>query len=191
MIAIEGVSRSGVYGMLAELFIRPPDAELVGALLPDAGPEEVDLLGAEFTEAFRGLRRESPPPPYESVYREGVLFGETTRKVLEAFRSFDVEPRTTYEGEPPDHIAFELDFMRHLCALEEGAAGTDELRPLLEAERTFLRDHPMAWIGDLQREMESMEDAPFYSELVSFTSEWMASDLERLTSMLGHEGGSE
>jgi TorA maturation chaperone TorD len=187
MMAEVDSSRDEVYGMLAELFIKPPDAAMLSTLLPTTMTVDVDALGAEFTEAFRGLRQGSPPPPYESLYREGVLFGETTQQVIESYKSYDVEPTGVLAGEPPDHIAFELDFMRHLIGLEVEAKDEGELLPLLMDEREFLEGHLLAWIDDLGAKLESLEGSGFYRQIVAFAREWMESDrqhlLDRLTSM--------
>jgi TorA maturation chaperone TorD len=189
MIAEADGPRDQVYGMLAELFIRPPDEETVSTLLPDAESIDIDLLGAEFTEAFRGLRRDSPRPPYESLYREGVLYGESTQQVVRSYSSYDVEPTGSYEGEPPDHIAFELDFMRHLCALEREAVDDEALTSILDAERRFLEGHILPWIGVLEREVQGMEGSGFYGEVTSFTSNWVDEDHRRVTERLMAVGG--
>jgi TorA maturation chaperone TorD len=167
-------TRDEVYGMLAELFIHPPDEEMASLLLE--GPVDVEALAVEFTTLLRGIRETSPPPPYESLYREGVLNGETTMDVVDAYRAFDVQPALGFEGEPADHISFELAFMRHLCLKEAEAGDEAELGRVLEAERTFLGSHLTTWLGGLRGKLEEADGSSFYYELAVFTNEWVESD---------------
>jgi TorA maturation chaperone TorD len=187
MMAGADGDRDGVYGMLAELFIRPPDRETVSSLLDI--DVDIDALASEFTDLLRGLRRSSPPPPYESLYREGVLHGECTSDVLEAYRTFDVHPARSLEGEPPDHISLELDFMRHLCTMESDARDDKELRAILETEQRFLKDHLGTWVGDLWREIERADPSGFYSEVAAFTSRWVDEDRRRVEERMRAMGG--
>ncbi len=167
-------TRDEVYGMLAELFIRPPGEDMASRFVQ--GAVAVDTLAVEFTTLLRGIRDTSPPPPYESLYREGVLNGDCTMDVMDAYRAFDVRPVDDLEGEPPDHISFELDFMRLLCT-REGEARTDaELLAILEAEGRFLSSHLTTWAGRLREEIEQADTTGFYSELAAFTDRWIETD---------------
>jgi TorA-specific chaperone len=185
MMAEVEASREEVYGMLAELFIRPPNEAVVTSLLGEGHDVNLDVLAAEFTELLRGLRKTSPPPPYESLYREGVILGETTTQVLKSYHAFGIHPTDGLEGEPPDHISLELDFMRHLVALEGDAGSVEELRSILEAEDRFLEDHLCAWVGGLQERIADNDGSGFYSRVASFTSGWVADDLLRVQRRLG------
>jgi len=181
----DAVSREGTYGMLAELFSRPPREEEVVHLLGEDSGLDADELAADFTDLLRGLRSTSPAPPYESFHREGVLVGKSTDQVLGTYRSFGVGRGEAMEGEPADHIALELDFMRHLCALEASAEGPGEVRRLLEAQEGFLSEHLARWVDDLRDGIAAGDRTGFYTRVASLTSEWVASDLELLRERLG------
>ncbi len=185
MMSRVGGSRDETYGMLAELFIRPPDGALVEILLGEGADVDVETLAVEFTQLLRGLRQSSPPPPYESLYREGVIQGETTQRVLEAYHAFGVHPDSTLEGEPADHISLELDFMRHLVTLEDEAGSAEELRTILEAEAEFLGEHLCRWVGGLRERIEVQDGTGFYSSVASFTDGWVADDRRRVRQRLG------
>jgi TorA maturation chaperone TorD len=181
MSGVDG-PREEVYGMLARLFIRPPDEALVESLMGEDAEVDAELLGVEFTELLRGIRQTSPPPPYESLYREGIIQGEATQRVMEAYRAFGVHPEGT--GEPADHISLELDFMRHLVTLEGGAESAGELRRILRAEDEFLGEHLCRWVAALRERIEAQDGTGFYSSVASFTSGWVVDDRRRVRERL-------
>ena len=71
-------------------------------------------LEQEFTRLFLGPGR-PVAHPYESVYREGRMMGETT---LDVRRRLAEEGLTANGQRLPDHVAIELAFMAHLTARE-------------------------------------------------------------------------
>ena len=185
MMSEVGGSREEIYGMLARLFIRPPDEAMVESLLGEGAELDAETLAVEFTELLRGLRQTSPPPPYESLYREGVIQGETTHQVLEVYHAFGVHPAGTLEGEPADHISLELDFMRHLVTLEGGAGTAEELRTILQAEDEFLGEHLCRWVAGFGERIEVQDVTGFYSSVASFTDGWVVDDRRRVQLRLG------
>lgn len=184
MMSEVGGPREEIYGMLARLFIRPPDEGLVEFLLGKDAEVDAETLAVEFTELLRGIRQTSPPPPYESLYREGVIQGETTQQVKEAYHAFGVHPAVSLEGEPADHISLELDFMRHLVTLEGDAGSAEELRTILQAEDEFLGEHLCLWVAGLHERIEVHDGTGFYSSVASFTNGWVVDDLQRVRDRL-------
>lgn len=182
-------NRDEIYGMLAELFIQPADERTVATLLGDDADVDMDVLAGDFTDLLRGLRPFSPPPPYESLYREGVIHGRATSEVMEIYARYGVEPTTTLGGEMPDHISLELDFMRHLCTLEGGSSSEDEIRTLLEAQEEFLDEHLTRWVGNLQERIERDDQTGFYSKVAAFTNDWVTEDHQRVRGRLETMGG--
>ncbi len=180
-------SREEVYGMLARLFIRPPDETTVRSLMGDDAELDTETVAVEFTELLRGIRQTSPPPPYESLYREGVISGETTDQVLEVYHAFGVHPDGTLEGEPADHISLELDFMRHLVTLEGNAGTAKELQTILKAEAKFLGEHLCQWVGGFHERIAVQDGTGFYSSVASFTDGWVEDDRRRVQLRLGAE----
>ena len=60
---------------------------------------------------------------FESIYKEGRLFQESTFQIARLYREAGLE----WVGEfqlPPDHIAMELEFMAYLCFCEAEAVRT-------------------------------------------------------------------
>ncbi|PKN24917.1 MAG: hypothetical protein CVU64_21090 [Deltaproteobacteria bacterium HGW-Deltaproteobacteria-21] len=63
---------------------------------------------------------------FESIYREGRLFQESTFQIARLYREAGLE----WVGEfqlPPDHIAMELEFMAYLCFCEAEAVRLGDL----------------------------------------------------------------
>lgn len=70
---------------------------------------EIEELQTEYTRLFVSSHPTLLCPPYESYYREGIVYGNASVEVREIYESHGL--RYTYEGEPPDYISVELDFL--------------------------------------------------------------------------------
>jgi len=76
----------------------------------DLGTLQLEELQAEYTTLFVNTCPTLPCPPYESFYREGVVYGNTVNEVLAIYRQKGLA-YVCQQGEPPDHISVELDFL--------------------------------------------------------------------------------
>lgn len=194
-------SRSRIYALLSTVFLRQPDLELVklyrtvSEMLVDLpginkvwgfmesrksnSAEDIVLeLSGSFTKLFRGMVP-TIPPPYESLYKGESLFGETTCRVLKRYNRYGLKLNEEYKGEPPDYLGFELDFMRLLCQREADAwenGDIEILRNLLDAEKSFLEEHLLTWVGRFQEVIEKYDDIGFYSGWYIFTLDWLDQD---------------
>ncbi len=132
-------------------------------------------LSVEFTRLFRGVKRVySPPPPYESVYIDGenLVWGESTAKVLEEYRRSGLDIHAKYKGEPPDHISFELDFMRFLCGKEAEAWKNEEQEgalSYLRLESSFLNEHLGRWVHIFCDRIIELDGTGFYRAVAKLT----------------------
>lgn len=141
--------------------------------------EEVEV---EYTRLFRGLKRGySPPPPYESVYREEEvrIFGEVTGVVRNQYRrqGFDLTPDQS--SEPSDHISIELEFMHLLCSKEAemmDARDDEAVSALRQAQREFLEEHLMTWTPSLRQDVEKFDRGGLFSGLLRFAEGWLDFD---------------
>jgi len=139
-------------------------------------------LASEFTRLFRGIRQGDIPPPYESVYREGVCFGKTTEQVVKEYTDFGVKPKEA--SEPPDHISLELGFMSYLCMKEADARRAnrcDEVLKVLKGERRFLEEHLLSWVGDFFKNVRESDRTGYYRAWVDLTEGWLLFDLKQLS----------
>ncbi|ADC64309.1 cytoplasmic chaperone TorD family protein [Ferroglobus placidus DSM 10642] len=66
-------------------------------------------LQTEYTRLFVSSYPTLKCHPYESFYREGLVYGESTVEVREIYESRGL--KYTYLSEPPDHVSVELEFL--------------------------------------------------------------------------------
>jgi len=169
--AASAEDRSRFFWWLAEWFLNPPSPEQLATLpspadaqapedamdrawlalamaKPDPDTLVTEEIGGEFTRLLGGIQEGlGPPPPFESVWQEDRLIGETTVAVIESYARAgfaDIHP----EAGPQDHLAVELKFLA-LLALREAecrqAGDADGARRRLDQQREFLRSHLAAW----------------------------------------------
>ena len=69
----------------------------------------LEELQTEYTRLFVTDFPTLTCPPYESYYREGSLYGNASIEVEDIYRDRGLE--YSFEGEPPDHISVELEFL--------------------------------------------------------------------------------
>ena len=70
---------------------------------------DLEELQVEYTRLFVSHHPTLLCPPYESYYREGIVYGNASVEVREIYESRGLS--YVYESEPPDHISVELDFL--------------------------------------------------------------------------------
>lgn len=115
--------------------------------------------------------------PAGSVPVEGLLWGPTTPRVLQAYRSagWDLPDRCPY---PPDHIALELEFYaRLLSCVRTGASD-------MERAREFFAGHLDAWAPTFFRKLARTSGLAFYQRVGRAGLRW--SDAERRAWGGGH-----
>jgi len=130
---------------------------------PDAGLEAMQV---EHTRLFVNAIPTVIAPPYGSVYLsgDGMLYGPSAEKARAFYREqgFDLAG----EGDIPDHLTFELEFLALLA--EEGRS---------EEEERFLQQHFRPWFPKFQARVLHEGRHPFYGVVVNlidfFTREEM------------------
>lgn len=73
------------------------------------GSVDLDKLQTDYTSLFVNSYPTLLCPPYESFYREGSVYGKAADEVVAIYQQHGLSYE--YEGEPPDHISVELDFL--------------------------------------------------------------------------------
>lgn len=178
----EEIARAELYGLLARLWLAPPDAALLQQFAvavtqaPDAGAHLEaswqDLVAAlrattesEAAEEHEGLFHGVGKPEvflYGSFYLAGFL----NEKPLAALRS-DLESlgltRDTTRGETEDHVSYVFEVMRYLIA------GDDARVCNLEQQRRFFRAHIQPWVLDLCDAVKAHPRARTWAALAAFT----------------------
>lgn len=191
--AASAEDRSRFFWWLAEWFLGPPDAERLASLpeadalddadgpqwhalaqaRPATAPSSLERLGVEFTRLFSGMQEGlGPPPPFESVWREDRLIGESTVAVIEAYAAAgfaDIDPAAG----PQDHLAVELKFIA-LLALREAEAwrsgDTDAARWRRGQQRDFLQGHLAAWAPRWVEAVAGQAREPLFAALAGLLS---------------------
>lgn len=161
----DAAGRSGLYAALARSFTYE------GAI---DGPLRIN--GYAFNEAFDPSVNEAACSLREGTYAGGdqsALFEELMR-----FYNFFGLGRNE-QGEMPDHICVELEFM-HFLNYQESQVGDDvtALESLHRAQRDFVERHLMRLVRGIRTRLQS--DNPACIELVSMVETFVNSDLARL-----------
>lgn len=155
--------RHQMYRFFSQLF-RYPDTELIetlnagraeeiGALVQTPCPDgmsgmELELLQQAYTELFIARQGGLTAPPYGSVYLdEGQLMGPSTLQVARQYQTWRLELEA--DGEPPDFLPTELEFLYFLVNEEISALSardTDRLAEVTGAQRYFLAELLLPWL---------------------------------------------
>jgi len=179
----EELQRAELYGLLARLWLAPPDAALFeqfsvavteapqpGAFLEAPWQElvaamrasSVDAAVAEFEALFVGIGKPDVLP-YGSQHLAGAL----NEKPLVALRSDLAElqlARDPAANETEDHVSFLFEVMRYLIA------GDDLAVCNLERQRRIFRAHLQPWVGtSLAEAVIAHPRARLYAALAAFT----------------------
>jgi TorA maturation chaperone TorD len=177
----EELARAELYGLLARLWMAPPEAALLaqfGVAVTEA--PESGLLEAPWQALVAALRATTPQAaadeydalfggvgkPEVFLYGSFYLAGFLNEKPLAALRT-DLSAlgltRDPSRGETEDHIAYGCEVMRFLIA------GDDIAVCNLEQQRRFFRGHLQTWVADLCDAVEAHPRALVWRELAQLT----------------------
>ena len=183
----EELERAELYGLLARLWLAPPDEALMqqfrvavtqapeaGALLEGPWQQLVEALRSTTVEAaaaehealFHGVGK-----PEVFAYASYYLTGFLNEKPLAALRHDLAALGLTRDAnslETEDHIAYLLEVMRYLIA------GDDVAVCNLEQQRRFFRTHLQTWVGALCDALATQPRAITWAAVAAFTREFMA-----------------
>lgn len=180
------LARAELYGLLASLWLGPPDAELMSrfAVAVTEAPEPgsflegpwqalvaamratpVDDAAAEYEALFMGLGR-----PEILLFGSFHLAGFLNETPLVSLRS-DLAAlglgRDERRYETEDHLAHEFEVMRYLIA------GDDLAVCNLEQQRRFFRSHLQPWVHKLCGAVTAHPKARLYTHVAGLTDAFM------------------
>jgi len=129
-------------------------------------------------------------PMYETEYAMDTIFAKTKELAdLNGFyRAFEVELGKDSQGERPDHVSIELDFMATLMIKEAYArneAWEDKVNVSLEARKKFLKDHIGRWGPTFLGLVNHKAEVEFYKVLSRSTMDLINKDLKDLNARPG------
>ena len=140
----------------------------IASYLSKVGAAAVGELEVDYSRTFigGGIDSYSAAYPYESVHvgRKRLMMQAARDEVLAIYSAYGLaKSGAMKEGE--DHIAYELEFLQVLCerSAETLRAGDEEAaESLLAAQRNFLDDHVLTWVGKLTAQMRHFSKTEFY-----------------------------
>jgi TorA maturation chaperone TorD len=180
------LARAELYGLLARLYWRAPDAALFEqfAVAVTAAREPGAFLEAPWQDLVAAMRSTAPAAagneydalfqgvgkPEVFLYGSYYLAGYTNEKPLIALRDDLAALGLTRDealGETEDHVACLFEVMRYLIA------GDDLAVCNLEQQRRFFRAHLQPWIERMCDAIEAHPGAALYRAVAGFTRAFM------------------
>lgn len=179
-------ARAELYGLLARLWLAPPDADLLqrfkvavtrapqaGALLEAPWGDlvaamratRVEAAAGEFAALFLGVGK-----PEVFAYGSFYLAGFLNEKPLAALRTDLARLGLTRDAahlETEDHIAYGFEVMRYLIA------GDDVAVCHLEQQRLFFRTHLQPWVESLCDAVQAQPRAVTWRAVAAMTRAFM------------------
>jgi TorA maturation chaperone TorD len=180
------LARAELYGLLARLWLAPPDAPLLQQfqVAVTQAPEQGAHLEAPWQALVAALRATSAPAaagehealfhgvgrPEVFLYGSYYLTGFLNEKPLAALRD-DLQrlglTRDATRGETEDHVAYLFEVMRYLIA------GDDVAVCNLEQQRRFFRAHLQTWIDKLCDAVDTQPRAATWRAVAGLTRAFM------------------
>jgi putative dimethyl sulfoxide reductase chaperone len=206
--ARQNLARGAIYRILALGFAspRPEIVNFVGDGLARNLVELVALLpsdvSAELTGAVEGLtpavgslgeiegeynrlfRTALACTPYETEYdpMRSVRKGHVLADIVGFYTAFGLQP-SGKQGELPDHIGMELEFMSLLLQKEAYARlhdWTEKVEVCADGQRKFLNDHLGTWVFAFCDRLEETSVLEFYRGLARLLSAFMTHEIRTL-----------
>ena len=127
---------------------------------------EEELLQEEATRLFVNSYPSTPCPPFESVYREGLLMGRSAEEVVLIYSMWGLET-----SDLPDHIGAELEFMAFLLGLPRW----EEVK---NQEVFFFREHIVSWVPQFCISWEESARLEFFRKVSLLLREFLKREME-------------
>jgi TorA maturation chaperone TorD len=178
----EELARAELYGLLARLWIAPPDDALLAQFgmaitqAPEGGGHlqapwrslvaamragGIEAAAAEYEALFGGVGRPEVLL-YGSYYLSGFLNEQPLAMLREDLRRFGLT-RDERRGETEDHVAYLFEVMRYLIA------GDDPAVCNLEQQRRFFRTHVQPWVDALCEAVQAQPRARLWHAVSGMT----------------------
>ncbi len=178
----EELARAELYGLLARLWVAPPDDALLqqfkvavteapeagahleapwGALVAALRATDVARAAAEYDALFQGVGKPEVFL-YGSYYLSGFLNERPLARLREDLAALGLT-RDAASTETEDHIAYGCEVMRYLIA------GDDAALCNLAQQQRFFRTHLQPWVERLCDAVEAQPRAEVWRAVAGFT----------------------
>ena len=178
----EELARAELYGLLARLWLAPPDVELLTQfrVAVTQAPQSGGYLEAPWQATVAAMRATTPEAaaseydalfggvgkPEVFLYGSYYLAGSLHDRPLALLRA-DLTTlgltRVEDRGETEDHVACVFEVMRYLIAGDDAAVCN------LEQQRRFFRAHVQPWVDRLADAVEAQPQALLWREVAALT----------------------
>jgi TorA maturation chaperone TorD len=182
----EELQRAELYGLLAGLWLAPPDAALLEQfrVAVTEAPQRGGALEAPWQSLVAALRATSAPAAaeefdalflgvgraevmvYGSYYLSGFLNELPLARLREHLAGLGLT-RDASRGETEDHVAYVFEVMRYLIA------GDDPAVCNLEQQRLFFRAHVQSWLEALCDAVQAQPRAVVWAAVAGFTRQFV------------------
>jgi DMSO reductase family type II enzyme chaperone len=196
------VARSQAYLFLGRTFAFPTEAffndvtdgrwqEQATGFLPQL-PFAVPPLGsgalavsrddfqAEYNRLFEVGSMGGPPCPLFG----GFYDRDRMRVMEELIRFYNYFGLGLAQGQLPDHITVELEFMHYLTYKEAEPQQDGGQESYQRAQKDFLDRHLGKWVPVLHQKLAKCQPLPFFDGLVAWTDDFLGRDRQYLKSVL-------
>ena len=120
-----------------------------------------NTLAVEYTRLFINATPKVPCPPYESMYRENVIMGDSTLDVMDSFSRAGLKVAGNFR-DLPDHVAVELEFLYYL--MNSGHS---------EEHISFMKEHFSTWVSKFCQDVEKNDRIGFYRHAAMILREFI------------------
>lgn len=206
-LARTALERSGLHGLLAAVFRRAPEADLLDRIktadltqaLSDAGLDlgreffeepEKDLreqLAIEYTRLFCGPGHHISPHESVQIKRgSGTLWGSETVVVKRTIEAAGFDFDNDFNG-IPDHLSVELEFLAKLVGVEAQAwrdADHAGARNALRWQHQFIARHAGKWVPAFCRKVSEQAQLPFYRVFAALLRQFLAREKAEISDRL-------
>jgi len=178
----EELARAELYGLLARLWIAPPDVELLMQfrVAVTEAPQPGAFLEAPWQALVAAMRATAPETaaseydalfggvgkPEVFLYGSYYLAGFLNEKPLALLRADLAQlglARDETRGETEDHLACVFEVMRYLIAGDDAAVSN------LEQQRRFFRTHVQPWAEQCLDAVDAQPRAVLWREVAALT----------------------
>ena len=172
---VQGRWQQALSGLLSRLPFEVPVAP--GAPAPTSRED----FQVEYNRLFEVGSMGGPPCPLFGGHWER----DRMRIMEELLRFYNYFGLSLTQGQLPDHITVEMEFMHFLTFKEAEALQENRQRDSYQrAQRDFLDRHLGKWVPALRERLARFEPLPFFNELVALTDEFLGRERQYLKSIL-------
>ena len=129
------------------------------------------MLAVEYTRLFTTAIPSVPCPPYESMYREKEVMGNSTISVLDCYNKAGLKVLEKFH-DLPDHVAVELEFLFYL-----------KNQGYNEEFNAFMNEHFSRWVQQFCKDVEKNDSIGFYRHAAAVLREFVNKEEWKQNSM--------